>query len=64
MKAPAGVKISVEPNVLVFMKKFEKQSYSVNVEVGSWRIGDVLDGAIVWVDVKGNYQVRSPLVVV
>jgi len=65
VQSPVGVRISVEPQLLVFKEKNEKLGYKVRVEVGSKsEVGKSLDGAIIWADDKGKYKVRSPLVVV
>ncbi|KAJ0971977.1 hypothetical protein J5N97_019936 [Dioscorea zingiberensis] len=62
--APTWLSVVVQPNVLVFKEMYEKQRYTVDIKVvrskGEEEAGY---GAVIWVDDKGKYTVRSPLVV-
>ncbi|KAH7685506.1 Tripeptidyl-peptidase II protein [Dioscorea alata] len=60
--APAGISVVVQPELLVFKEKYEKQSYKVYLKVRS-KGKEATYGSLVWVDDKGKYTVRSPLVV-
>ncbi|KAM0946242.1 putative tripeptidyl-peptidase II [Dioscorea sansibarensis] len=59
---PTGISIVVQPEVLVFKEKYEKQSYKVYLKARS-KGKEAAYGSLVWVDDKGKYTVRSPLVV-
>ncbi|KAK7348319.1 hypothetical protein VNO80_22870 [Phaseolus coccineus] len=60
LRVPAGLSISVEPNVLKFDKIGEEKSYKLTVEVT--RPGEATAfGGVTWSD--GKHQVRSPIVV-
>ncbi|KAF3452420.1 hypothetical protein FNV43_RR02853 [Rhamnella rubrinervis] len=61
--APKGSEVTVIPETLVFLNKYEKQRYSLSIKYG-WDIrGRVSFGAIIWVEENGNHTVRSPIVV-
>ncbi|KAM7256233.1 hypothetical protein ACFE04_011974 [Oxalis oulophora] len=58
-----GVKVKVEPEKLVFGKKYEKQSYKLTLEGPKLLRQEVVHGSLIWVDDDGRYLVRSPIVV-
>ncbi|XP_039118238.1 LOW QUALITY PROTEIN: subtilisin-like protease SBT3 [Dioscorea cayenensis subsp. rotundata] len=62
---PKWVSVVVQPDVLVFKKKDERLKYKVTVKATPPKgdAGADAFGALVWVDEKGKYTVRSPLVV-
>ncbi|PSR99784.1 Subtilisin-like protease [Actinidia chinensis var. chinensis] len=61
--APAGSVVTVSPKMLFFSNKYEKNSYSLSVEYKSDKNGMVTFGSVIWVEDKGRYRVRSPIVV-
>ncbi|KAF7831009.1 cucumisin-like isoform X1 [Senna tora] len=61
VRAPPGLIIDVTPKVLSFMSVGEKQRFVVSVE-GSLE-ASIVSASLVWSDVMGNVQVRSPIVV-
>ncbi|KAF3452418.1 hypothetical protein FNV43_RR02851 [Rhamnella rubrinervis] len=61
--APEGSEDTAIPETLVFLNKYEKQSYSLSIKYGRDIGGRVSFGAIVWVEENGNHNVRSPIVV-
>ncbi|PSR99785.1 Subtilisin-like protease [Actinidia chinensis var. chinensis] len=60
--APAGSKVTISPNMLVFSKKFEKKSYTLNIEYKAEGNETNTYGSIVWVEDSGKHRVRSPIV--
>ncbi|GFS30631.1 subtilisin-like serine endopeptidase family protein [Actinidia rufa] len=61
--APAGSVVTVSPKMLFFSNKYEKNSYNLSVEYKSDKNGMVTFGSVIWVEDKGTYRVRSPIVV-
>ncbi|KAJ0971976.1 hypothetical protein J5N97_019935 [Dioscorea zingiberensis] len=62
--APKWATVVVQPDVLVF-KKDERLKYKVSLKARpQGETGTDAYGELVWVDEKGKYSVRSPLVVV
>ncbi|XP_038987889.1 subtilisin-like protease SBT3 [Phoenix dactylifera] len=61
--AMKGIEISVMPEKLVFHEKYEKKSFTL-IMVGQMgkKADEVLHGSLSWVDDKGKYVVRSPIV--
>lgn len=57
-----GIKVSVEPQKLVFKKKLEKLSYALTLEGPRSLKEDVVHGSLSWVHDGGKYVVRSPIV--
>ncbi|KAJ0972005.1 hypothetical protein J5N97_019964 [Dioscorea zingiberensis] len=63
--SPGGVDIRVKPETLVFKEKYEKLNYEVQIKRSRKRSEKKYsDGSIIWLDIKGKYKVRSPVVVV
>ncbi|GMY14083.1 subtilisin-like protease SBT1.9 [Fagus crenata] len=61
--APKGSVVRVLPKVLVFEKKYEKQSYTIEIKYVRDKKENVTFGALVWVEENGKHTVRSPIVV-
>lgn len=58
-----GFSIHVIPEMLVFHEKYEKKSFALIIEGQMGKEKDkVLHGSLSWVDDKGKYMVRSPIV--
>lgn len=65
MTPPRGSTVKVSPPILMFTKKYEKQSYQVSISYEKRRgKEEVAFGALVWVEENGNRTVRSPIVIV
>ncbi|XP_020104076.1 subtilisin-like protease SBT1.9 [Ananas comosus] len=63
VKEIKGFSISVVPDELVFKDKYEKQSFTVILQGHVKNKKDeVVHGSLSWVDDKGKYEVRSPIV--
>nr|CAD1832774.1 unnamed protein product [Ananas comosus var. bracteatus] len=63
VKGIKGFSISVVPDELVFKDKYEKQSFTVILQGHMKNKKDeVVHGSLSWVDDKGKYEVRSPIV--
>lgn len=62
LTAVAGLKLKVEPQRLVFKKKYETLSYKLTLEGPKLLKEDVVHGSLSWVDDGGKYVVRSPIV--
>lgn len=60
---PKGSTIKVSPEILVFRKKYEKQSYTLTIRYRSSSEFVVADGSISWIEENGKHTVRSPIVV-
>ncbi|KAK9913121.1 hypothetical protein M0R45_036945 [Rubus argutus] len=60
---PIGMGIAIEPLTLTFTKKYEKQGFSLSIEVDS-DAPKVIYGYLRWVDDGGKHIVSSPIVVV
>ncbi|KAL5777737.1 hypothetical protein ACOSP7_010663 [Xanthoceras sorbifolium] len=58
-----GFKISVIPDRLVFKGKYAKQSYKLTIEGPSKMQEMVVFGYLSWVEIGGNHEVKSPIVV-
>ncbi|KAK8677593.1 hypothetical protein V6N13_143122 [Hibiscus sabdariffa] len=57
-----GLKVTVEPNTLVFKEKNEKQSFKLRIEVPPQLNETVSFGYLTWEDSQGKQVVRSPIV--
>nr|XP_048335461.1 subtilisin-like protease SBT1.9 isoform X2 [Ziziphus jujuba var. spinosa] len=57
----AGLNVKVEPQRLVFRKKFEKLSYKLSLEGPKLLKDEVVQGSLTWVEDSGKYVVRSPI---
>ncbi|KAL3583744.1 hypothetical protein D5086_014805 [Populus alba] len=57
-----GIKMSVEPQKLVFKKEHEKLSYTLTLEGPKSLKEDVVHGSLSWVHDGGKHVVRSPIV--
>ncbi|KAK9096959.1 hypothetical protein Sjap_022456 [Stephania japonica] len=55
------VKVSVEPNKLVFKEKQEKLSYKLTLKGPSRVSNQVIYGSLTWIGNSGKYVVRSPI---
>lgn len=62
LKFPAAIKISVEPSTLTFTEKYEKKSFSVNIEIEK-DAPSMVYGFLSWID-QYNHKVSSPVVVI
>ncbi|KAL5556991.1 hypothetical protein UlMin_039227 [Ulmus minor] len=62
LTAMNGLKLKVEPERLVFKKKYEKLSYKLTIEGPKLLKEDSLLGSLSWVEDTGKYIVRSPIV--
>lgn len=62
LTAMAGLKLKVEPQRLVFKRKYEKLSYKLTLEGPKLLKEDVVHGSLSWVNDGGKYVVRSPIV--
>ncbi|KAM7278883.1 hypothetical protein ACFE04_006017 [Oxalis oulophora] len=60
MDIPSTMRISVEPSVLEFTKKYEKKGFVVRVEIGK-QAPNVVYGFLKWTD-QHNHVVSSPIV--
>ncbi|KAL0323031.1 UNVERIFIED_CONTAM: Subtilisin-like protease SBT3 [Sesamum angustifolium] len=62
LEKPKNTRIQIRPQILVFKKKYEKQSYSLTI---TFKTPDFAtrapDGSITWIDNTGKYSVRSPI---
>ncbi|WCJ31166.1 Subtilisin-like protease SBT3 [Euphorbia peplus] len=60
----SGIKVTVEPDKLVFKKMNEKVSYKLSLEIEGAKLEEgVVHGSLRWVHAGGKYDVRSPIVV-
>ncbi|KAL9143811.1 hypothetical protein ABFS82_14G258400 [Erythranthe guttata] len=63
LEKPANTRVRIQPKTLVFQKKYEKQSYSLNIRYR----GDIDSfptfGSLTWIEETGKHKVRSPIVV-
>ncbi|KAL2504249.1 Subtilisin-like serine endopeptidase family protein [Abeliophyllum distichum] len=57
-----GLKVSVEPEKLVFSKKYEKQSYKLKIQGPRLLQDTVVYGSLTWVQTDGKHRVGSPIV--
>ncbi|KAG5613065.1 hypothetical protein H5410_024346 [Solanum commersonii] len=55
-------KVSVVPNKLIFKEKYEKQSYKLRIEGPIIMDDIVVDGSLSWMETRGKYIVKSPIV--
>ncbi|XP_072964814.1 uncharacterized protein [Typha angustifolia] len=63
VKKIKGFSISVVPDKLVFGDKYEKKSFTLIIEGNmKKKKNEVVHGSMTWVDDKGKYEVRSPIV--
>ncbi|XP_059635389.1 subtilisin-like protease SBT3 [Cornus florida] len=63
IKAPRHSTVFVWPEKIVFVKKYEKQSYNLTIKYMKEKNGTATFGSLVWVEENGNHAVRSPIVV-
>ncbi|XP_027093406.2 subtilisin-like protease SBT3 [Coffea arabica] len=61
--APKGSAVTVYPEILVFGKKYEEQSYVLTIQYNANQNKTITFGSIVWVEVDGKHIVRSPIAV-
>nr|XP_011464036.1 PREDICTED: subtilisin-like protease [Fragaria vesca subsp. vesca] len=57
-----GLKLKVEPQKLVFTKKYEKLRYKLTIVGPKLLKEDVVQGSLIWIDDGGKYVVRCPIV--
>ncbi|KAK6245221.1 hypothetical protein SCA6_008311 [Theobroma cacao] len=57
-----GVKVTVEPDQLVFKEKNDKKNFKLSVEAPSQLDEAVSFGYLTWEDIGGKHVVRSPIV--
>ncbi|GAB2293780.1 hypothetical protein Dimus_027994 [Dionaea muscipula] len=57
-----GLEVTVEPMTLVFRSKYEKLRFKVSVKGPRLIKEMVVYGSLSWVDTRGKYVVRSPIV--
>ncbi|CAI9777760.1 unnamed protein product [Fraxinus pennsylvanica] len=57
-----GLKVSVEPEKLVFSKKYEKQSYKLTIQGPRLLQDTLIYGSLTWVQTDGKHSVGSPIV--
>ncbi|OAY82128.1 Cucumisin [Ananas comosus] len=63
VKGIKGFSISIVPDELVFKDKHEKQSFTLILKGHMKNKNDeVVHGSLSWVDDKGKYEERSPIV--
>ncbi|PRQ48004.1 putative tripeptidyl-peptidase II [Rosa chinensis] len=62
LTALAGLKLKVEPQRLVFTKKYEKLRYKLTMVGPKLLKEDLVQGSLSWIDDGGKYVVRSPIV--
>lgn len=60
---PNGSQVVVSPDVLVFMKKYEKKSNNLTIKFKGNMERRVSFGSLVWVEENGKHTVRGPIVV-
>lgn len=63
MTTPEVSIITLSPEVFVFGKKNEKQSYNITIGYRGNEKWEISFGALVWVEENGKHEVRSPIVV-
>ncbi|EXB54387.1 Subtilisin-like protease [Morus notabilis] len=61
LKAMNELNVKVEPEKLVFKKKYEKQSYKLTLEGPKLLKAETSLGSLSWVEDTGKYVVRSPI---
>ncbi|XP_058089076.1 subtilisin-like protease SBT3 [Magnolia sinica] len=59
-----GYLVSVQPDTLVFGKKYEKLSFTLTVKDSPERKGEISYGYLTWVDDGKKHTVSSPIVIV
>ncbi|KAA3488796.1 subtilisin-like protease SBT1.9 [Gossypium australe] len=57
-----GVKVTVEPDKLVFMAKNEKKNFKLSIERPSQTVEAVSFGHLTWEVIEGKHVVKSPIV--
>ncbi|XP_065882270.1 subtilisin-like protease SBT3 [Euphorbia lathyris] len=62
LQVPSRMRVKVEPSVLSFTKKYQKQSFSVSLEIDK-EVPTVVYGYLTWIEQHGHV-VSSPLVAV
>ncbi|KZV31046.1 subtilisin-like protease [Dorcoceras hygrometricum] len=60
---PKGSILTVEPDILKFGHKYDKQSYSLTVQYANHNTREIAFGSLSWVEDNGKHVVRSPIVV-
>ncbi|KAL9143812.1 hypothetical protein ABFS82_14G258500 [Erythranthe guttata] len=63
LEKPANTRVRIQPKTLVFQKKYEKQSYSLNIRYRGDNNAFPRHGSLTWVEETGKHVVRSPIVV-
>ena len=61
VRAPEGSTVIVSPEILVFGKAYEKQSYSLTIHYMGNKNGTVTFGSLVWVEQNEKHMGRSPI---
>nr|XP_043637397.1 subtilisin-like protease SBT3 [Erigeron canadensis] len=60
---PVGqLRVSVSPETLSFKSKNEKKSYTIRIEGSNTMKDEIVFGFLSWIDSKGKFVVRSPIV--
>ncbi|GMH04026.1 hypothetical protein Nepgr_005865 [Nepenthes gracilis] len=57
-----GLELSVEPERLVFRKKYDKARFKLSIKGPRLIKKKVVYGSLSWIDIEGKYVVRSPIV--
>ncbi|KAI8016653.1 Subtilisin-like protease SBT3 [Camellia lanceoleosa] len=60
--APTGSKVRISPMMLIFNGKYDRKSYTLNIECKSDLNGKMTYGSLVWIEDSGTRMVRSPIV--
>ena len=58
---PESYEVTISPMTLVFLKKYEKQSYNVTINYKGSGDPKFSFGALEWVEEIGDHRVRSPI---
>ncbi|KAF0891580.1 hypothetical protein E2562_010572 [Oryza meyeriana var. granulata] len=62
VQSPPGIKMSVEPSIIIFSKDQKKQSFKVTFSTSHMVQGSYLLGSLAWYD-GGAHYVRIPVAV-
>ncbi|PIN00751.1 Tripeptidyl-peptidase II [Handroanthus impetiginosus] len=63
IEVPENTTIRIQPETLVFGKKYEKQNYLLTIRYRVYSDSGFRYGLINWVEATGKYLVRSPIMV-
>ncbi|PIN26150.1 Tripeptidyl-peptidase II [Handroanthus impetiginosus] len=63
LEVPENTTIRIQPQTLVFRKKYEKQRYSLTIRYRADIDVQNRPGSISWIEENGKYIVRSPIMV-